>query len=179
MEINVNKYAQAKIYKIESVLGGLVYYGSTRNDLYTRMGMHKGDHKKFQAGKHRRITAFDVLVHPDARILLVEAFPCSNKQELTAREAWYIRNNDCVNKVIPGRTHREYRQENKRMITEKKKQPKHCETCNCWVGAGVFYIHRRSQKHIANSASIVSGGGEPDTSDNQDEVDVDRIVLPQ
>lgn len=195
-----NKYSRGKVYMIESASAGLIYYGSTCNDLYKRMGTHRSDYKRFQAGKYHRITSFDVLQHPDARIILVEAFPCSNKQELTAREAYYIRNNECVNKVIPGRSKAEryqenkeeilewqklYWQDNKANILEKKKRPKHCETCNCSVRHDAFLKHTKSKKHIASAAapqsdaSIMARTGQPDASDNQDEVNVDGIILSQ
>lgn len=206
-----NKYSRGKVYMIESASAGLIYYGSTCNDLYKRMGTHRSDYKRFQAGKYHRVTSFDVLQHPDARIILVETFPCANKQELNAREAHYIRSNNCVNKVIPGRTHAEYCQENKEEISEwmkqyhqenkeeilekkkqyyqenkaniqeKKKQAKHCQTCNCSVRHDKFSRHTRSKKHIAStsdsSASIVARTGQPDASDNQDEIHENRVGL--
>lgn len=184
-----NTYSRGKIYMIESASAGLVYYGSTCNDLYKRMGKHRSDYKQFQTGKCRRFTSYSVLAHPDARIILVEAFPCSNKQELTAREAHYIRINNCVNKVIPDRTNAEYYQDNKESIDEKQKQPKHCQTCNCSVRYDKFSRHTKTKKHMANSAaphdapqsdaSIVAGARQPYASDNQDEVNVDGIVLSQ
>ena len=213
--MNDNTYSRGKVYMIESASAGLVYYGSTCNDLYKRMGMHRSDYRKFQAGKYHRVTSFDVLANPDARIILVETFPCSNKQELTAREAWYIRNNNCVNKVIPDRKYKEwkednkekmcdywkqynqenkeeilermkqYRQDNKESIDERQKQPKHCQTCNCSVRYDTFSRHTKTKKHVANSAapqsdaSIVARTGQPDASDNQDEVNVDGIILSQ
>jgi hypothetical protein len=39
-----------------------------------------------------------------------------------ARERIHIELNDCVNKVIPGRTTKEYRQDNKKQISKKKKE---------------------------------------------------------
>ena len=197
-----NKYSRGKVYMIESASAGLVYYGSTCNDLYKRMGLHRSHYKRFQIVKKNMkyfYTSFGVLAHPDARIILVEAFPCANKQELNAREAHYIRSNNCVNKVIPDRTRAEYlqdnkeaidekqkqyRQDNKEEISEKKKQPKHCETCNYSVRNDTFRRHCKSKKHIANSASqsdasIVTRRGQPDASDNQDEVNVDGIILSQ
>ena len=43
----------------------------------------------------------------DAVILLVELFPCNSEDEARAREAHYILNNECVNRNIPNRTHKE------------------------------------------------------------------------
>jgi hypothetical protein len=57
--------------------------------------------------------------YDDVRIELIEEFPCENKMELNAREGYYIRTLDCVNKVIPGRTQKE---SNKKWREEIKKK---------------------------------------------------------
>jgi len=177
-----NKYSRGKIYMIESASAGLIYYGSTCNELYKRMGMHRVHYKNFQSGKSRRITSFDVLIHPDARIILVESFPCGNKQELNAREAHYIRNNDCVNKCIPGRTgaeryqnnkaeiiervkqhyqdnkaniqekKKQYYQDNKASISEQGKRLRHCQTCNRSIRYDMFSRHTKTKKHVASTS---------------------------
>ena len=55
-------------------------------------------------------------------IELVESFPCETKNHLNAREGFYIKNNACVNKVIAGRTDKEWREDSREQITEYKKQ---------------------------------------------------------
>ncbi len=40
-------------------------------------------------------------------IVLVEDFPCDNENQARAKEAFYIQNNPCVNKNVPGRTQKE------------------------------------------------------------------------
>ena len=145
-----NKYERAKIYMIESVSTGLVYIGSTCNDLHTRFLEHRSKMRLWQNGRYRYVTAFAVLSNPDAKILLVESFTCRNKNELNAREAFHIRARNCVNKVIPGRTHAEYRRDNREAICAWKRQPKHCETCNCDVGKSHFSAHTKTKKHQEN-----------------------------
>lgn len=163
-----NKYERGKIYMIESVSAGLVYYGSTVNELHKRLNQHRVGLKRFQNGKGNRITSFEVVEHPDSRILLVEAFPCVNKLELTAREAWHIRNNPCVNKHIPDRTKHEYHllhyqenkeatlnqckkyyAENRAIIGEKAKKPKECAECGISMSTSSFPGHKKTKKHIA------------------------------
>jgi hypothetical protein len=39
---------------------------------------------------------------------IVEYFPCKNKEELRARERFYIENNECINRNVPGRSRKEY-----------------------------------------------------------------------
>jgi hypothetical protein len=54
----------------------------------------------------------------DAIIVLVEACPCNNKEELKAKEAYYINRYDCTNKQVPGRTRAEYHQDNKARLND-------------------------------------------------------------
>jgi hypothetical protein len=102
------KYAQSKIYKITG--GGMTYFGSTtKKYLSQRMGGHREDKKRFDAGKSNNcLSSFQILDTPDYQITLIESFPCQSRDELRARERYYIENNDCVNKNIPGRTLQEW-----------------------------------------------------------------------
>ena len=99
----------ARVYKLESS-NGLVYYGSTTQKyLSVRLCQHKSDSK--DCTKHN--TCASKLLYADGAsvtITLVENVKdCKDKYELQARERWYIENNECVNKVVPGRTRQEYR----------------------------------------------------------------------
>ena len=109
-------YQNSKIYKIiNDALPDLVYYGSTVNTLSKRFGQHK---KKSNICSSKQL--FDCDVKP--QIFLVESFPCNSKDELKAKERWYIENNVCVNKNIPNRTSTEYYIDNKEKILENQKQ---------------------------------------------------------
>jgi predicted GIY-YIG superfamily endonuclease len=114
-------YQQSKIYMIRSESANLTYYGSTTSPLSHRMGQHRETKKRHENGKYHYVTSFKVMEHNDYQITLVEKYPCNDKEELNARERWYIANNECVNKVHPGRTHREYHEDNRETILEKKK----------------------------------------------------------
>lgn len=98
-------YQNSKIYRISSIEGGLTYYGSTANLLCKRMEGHRSKYKAFLAGKEyaKRCTSFDVLAFEDAEIILIEAVPCNNVEELKAHERRYIEGNPCVNKCVPGK----------------------------------------------------------------------------
>ena len=96
-------YQNGKIYKIHSFQTDLVYYGSTTDTLSRRFAGHKTDMKRA-----RTTTSEQILEYDDAMITLVELFPCDSKSELLVRERFYIENNQCVNKQIPGRTKDEY-----------------------------------------------------------------------
>ena len=109
-------YQNSKIYMIESLEGDCKYYGSTTQTLAQRLTQHKS---KVKSGKN--IKSKEILKYNDAKILLVELYPCNSKTELEAKEAEYIRHNYCVNKCIPQRTQKEYREDNKEQICIVKK----------------------------------------------------------
>ena len=54
-----------------------------------------------------------MLENNDYKIPLIESYPCDNKDELLEREKQFIRRIDCVNKVLPKRTRKEYNMDNK------------------------------------------------------------------
>ena len=72
--------------------------------------------------KYHFTTSFKIIENNNYDIILVEDFPCERKEQLLARERFFIENTECINKVIPTRTHKEYREENKEQINEKAKQ---------------------------------------------------------
>tara|TARA_R110000772_G_scaffold102128_1_gene202772 strand:- start:816 stop:1334 length:519 start_codon:yes stop_codon:yes gene_type:complete len=110
-------YQQAKIYKlINYELKGLVYYGSTTQTLNERFSSHKSDSKT----KNKSSKIMFSLGSPE--IILLEYYPCSSKEELEARERVWVEGNECVNHNIPGRTGKEYHEDNKEKILEYKKQ---------------------------------------------------------
>ena len=104
-------FSNCKIYKIVSLNNpNMVYYGHTCQTLSRRFSNHKSTSKN--------ITSKIIIELGDALILLVENFPCNSKDEARAREAYFIINNECVNKNIPGRTPKEYYEDNKVQPTE-------------------------------------------------------------
>ena len=110
-------YQQGKIYKIyNDDIPDKVYYGSTCNTLVKRLYKHK------TGNKIKTTKCSSSVLFPGAKIVLVEKYPCNDKDELIKRERYYIENNDCVNKCIPGRTNKEWRKDNKEEIKEKKKE---------------------------------------------------------
>ena len=110
-------YEKSKIYKIESFIGNCIYYGSTCEALSVRMAKHRYNYKH-----QSTITSSKVLCFPDAKIYLVESYPCENIEELQAREGWFIKHNECVNKNVPGRTRKQYLKDNDEKIKQDKKR---------------------------------------------------------
>ena len=114
-------YENGKVYKMTS--GGLTYYGSTTQKLHVRKAGHNQDYKRWKAGKQHYITSYELFeIGLPIDICLIENFPCKSKEELHVRERYHIENNDCVNRVIPGRTQKEYKEKHKDELLEKSKQ---------------------------------------------------------
>jgi hypothetical protein len=115
-------YKNGKIYKIESHLGDKIYIGSTTKQyLSQRMVAHRNDYKKWKNNKGgcvRVYELFDEYGIDNCFITLIEMSPCSTRDELRAKEGFYIRSIACVNKNIAGRSVKEYTEENK----EKRRQ---------------------------------------------------------
>lgn len=114
-------YSRGKIYKITS--GDLTYIGSTTEPtLARRLADHKSSYKKHKEGKRGGCSSFSLIETGQYEITLVELYPCGSKDELTARERFYIETNECVNKIIPGRTSKEYWAANPEKYKEKQKR---------------------------------------------------------
>jgi len=106
-------YQQSKIYKIiNHELKGLVYYGSTTTTLKQRLSCHKTLNCSSKA-------LFSV---GTPEIILLEYYPCETKAELLKRERVWIEGNECVNHYIPGRTDKEYYQDNKDKLKDQNKK---------------------------------------------------------
>jgi hypothetical protein len=115
-------YQLGKVYKI--VGNGLIYVGSTtRQLLCQRLAGHNRDFRRFQNGTlNGGLTSFKCLTDKNHYIELLELFPCGSKDELHACERKWIEQLDCVNKMIPLRTYKEYYEDNKEKLLEDKKQ---------------------------------------------------------
>ena len=111
-----NRYQQGKIYKIVSPHTDKIYIGSTTKQyLSQRLAKHKSDFKRWQQGKARNITSFNLIELGDVEIILLELYPCNSKDELTSRERhWYNLNKELViNKLRPSFTLEERKKEQK------------------------------------------------------------------
>jgi hypothetical protein len=112
-------YQDAKIYKIVNYENDDVYIGSTcEPTLARRLAKHVGNYKTYLNGKGKYYTSFKIIETDNYDIQLIEAYPCNNKMELHAREGYYIKSMDCVNRCVAGRTQTEYYQDNKKMIAK-------------------------------------------------------------
>jgi len=140
------------IYIIRSKQTDKVYVGSTELTL----------NKRFNKHKTQNCTSREILKYSDATIELLELIDCENREQLERREGEYIRQYNCVNKKIAGRTDKEYREENKEKKKEYNKEyreenkqaiaEKRNEKFTCECGGKYTHnnktIHFKTKKHI-------------------------------
>jgi len=109
--IEMVNYQNGKIYRIVCNVTGQQYIGSTVSSLNTRLCQHK---------KSRSCTSTQIIDNNDYSIVLIEDYPCERKEQLLARERFYIETMDCVNKKYPLRSQHEWYEDNKKRLIEKQ-----------------------------------------------------------
>jgi len=115
-------YSEGKIYAVKSKQIDKIYIGSTCQKINKRFGEHKSRYlnsDKNDDYKNRSVN--EILKFDDAYIELLENFPCNNGIELKKREGEFIKSNNCVNKLIAGRTNKEWDKENQDKVKEYKR----------------------------------------------------------
>ena len=151
-------YADGKIYRIDCLTSGLVYFGATcKKTVAQRLAKHVNNYNTWvRNNTNKYMTSFEVLKNNNYIISLIEECPCENKDQLNARESFFIRNNDCVNKTIPNRTSGEYnlkyRNDNAEKIKKYNATPRKCNVCNCHITIIHISRHNRTQTHLKNLA---------------------------
>ena len=146
-------FQKSKIYKLYSVNNpNLVYFGSTTQRLSQRLAEHV---KSYKIGSN--IASRSILETGNYNIELIEEYPCNDNKELLEKESEYIRNNECLNKVIPNRNRAEWYETNRpqllmkrniRYLKEKEDLQKKV-TCSCGCEIKKFSLnkHLKSNKH--------------------------------
>ena len=102
-------YNNGKIYKIEALNrdDGDIYIGSTTKQyLSQRMDTHRSNYKHWlNSNKTSELTTsfklFEKYGIDNCVIILLELASVNSKDELLQREAFYIKNLECINKCIP------------------------------------------------------------------------------
>lgn len=174
-------YINGKIYKITSKQTDKIYIGSTAQyDIENRFACHKSMFKKWSNTIGcPYVSSFEILKYGDAKITIIENYPCSTRQQLRAREDYHISNSTepyvnkqttftgivFVNSLDYQRKYqKKYKQkiknywcnyykedENRKKQYERLKQPYICSHCNKQIRYGSSTNHNRSKTHIDNS----------------------------
>lgn len=139
-------YQNGKVYVIRTHKSDDFYIGSTTIPLSKRLCQHKQDYKRFKKGKRNYITSFKIIENEDAYIELLEECPFDNKMLLDKREGELIRANKCVNKCIPGRTQKEYNEDNKDEILKQKKEYYEINKVKISKQSKEYYLDNKDKK---------------------------------
>ena len=116
-------YNQGKIYKIVDNTNGNIYVGSTcEATLAKRLAKHIETFKSYKQGKSSYMSSYKIIQNGNYDIVLLELYPCESRDQLHSRERYYIETLNCINLIIPTRTHKEWAQENKEHLKEKLKK---------------------------------------------------------
>ena len=151
-------YSKSKIYKLQCE-DGHYYFGSTKNELRIRLYDHKCDAKKHPDWRsYRHICS---LGWDKVKIILVESYPCANRDELREREDYYIRQHRddplCLNQTRAYRTEEDnktYRTPNKsendrrhyQKVREERLAKVTCE-CGATIAGTSKSAHLKTVKH--------------------------------
>jgi hypothetical protein len=121
-----NRYEHGKIYKITDVAYTESYVGSTVQPLCNRMAEHRRHYKQYKDGKSGKCMTsyllFDKYGVENCKIELIEVYPCQNKTELEKREGYHIKHEDCMNKLVAGRSRQEHYNDCKEIILKQRKK---------------------------------------------------------
>jgi hypothetical protein len=120
-------YSNSKIYKITNNVNNQIYIGSTIKTLKQRFNQHKYNYKRFLRGNGSNISSyklFDKYGIENCAIELIQIYPCDSKKELEKLEGTYIKDYKVhsVNKIIAGRTDKQYKMDNADKVKEQNKQ---------------------------------------------------------
>ena len=107
---NLKNFNNSKIYKIVNSQNDLKYVGSTTSDLAKRMYSHKS------SSRHKDTIKLYALMNEigfeNFEIILIENFPCLNKNELTQRERYFKESlGATLNMINPCRTEDEKKEQ--------------------------------------------------------------------
>ena len=151
----MNKYQRGKIYKIISSQTDKVYVGSTINKyLSNRIAAHRSYLVQFSEGNkcYRYTSSFELLQYDDARIILLEEYPCQRREQLLAREQRWIDNTvNCVNtkKCSSGLTKAEYKRKTDRVYRLKHDQQIKDRRSKCFSSVcGGHYTYGHKTRHF-------------------------------
>ena len=162
-------YQNSIIYKLchcNDLENENIYIGSTSN-FRTRKRRHK------LRTTNKDTHGYNVFVYQFIRdnggwdewqMIPIEVFPCNDKKELEVRERYHIELlKSKLNKNIPTRNDKEYREDNKEKnkeyskeytkdnkekIEERKKAKVICDHCGCEVRKDGLITHKKSKKCI-------------------------------
>jgi hypothetical protein len=100
-----------RVYSIRSHQTTDMYIGSTTQPLCKRMADHRRVYKSFLSKKGNYVTSYEIVKYADAYIELLFEGEFESLDNLRKKEGEYIREMECVNRCIAGRTRQEWQKE--------------------------------------------------------------------
>ena len=167
-------YANTKIYKVINLQDeSKIYVGSTCNRLCQRMALHRRQAKDETDKLHIHMQEIGC---KNFKIILIENYPCSSKDEKTAHEQYWIdqlhpyynTNHAFITEEQKREHQKKYNLDHKKEIKQhnhqynkthaneiKQYKQQHkmdfkCEKCNFIGDKGQYNRHCKSKKHIIN-----------------------------
>ena len=146
-------YSQGKVYKIVNSITDDTYIGSGTQLLCNRMKNHRNDYKNQNSHKYnyKVYKRFRELGVDCFYIELLEKYPCETKEELLAREGYWIRQaKPSLNARIEGLTQEEdleRRKQSKQLRWEMYYGVKIPCECGCEISQKHIERHRGTRKH--------------------------------
>lgn len=116
--------------------------------LARRLAGHVGKYQQYLKGKYHFVTSYEIIKNGNYDIILIENVKCDSKDQLTARERYYIESLDCINKLIPGRTDKQYREDNKEKIQQYYDDNKEKLNAKCDCQCGGKYTTVNKSRHL-------------------------------
>lgn len=174
-------YSKAKIYKIVSDVDDEVYIGATCGSLAHRMSVHRATSRnKPERCLYAHVDALGGWQH--FSIILVEDFPCERKEQLSARERYWVEEMSTLNMCIPGRTVAEYNATHRDKHNARRREynathhDKHIASARAWRAAHRDELNkyartrRAAHKAAASASSSTSVSPEPEPEREPSEV---------
>ena len=150
-------YKNGKIYQVVCNITGETYVGSTCKSLKDRLAEHKICND---------CCSKQIIQRGNYYIDLLENYPCENRYELYRKEGEYQKSIKCINKIVAGRTHKEYYQEHKEQKVKYQQDNKEkikarvgkIIICECGSKSTQHHLarHKLTKKHIDLMNKITS-----------------------
>tara|TARA_R110002050_G_scaffold281494_2_gene428960 strand:+ start:197 stop:658 length:462 start_codon:yes stop_codon:yes gene_type:complete len=144
----MSDYNRSIIYKLECNETGNVYFGATTEPINRRISKHKC---------RKSCTCRDIITKNNFKVVELEnhATDQITKEFLLERERSYILNFNCVNKIIPLQTKREYYEKNKHYLNKKNRWWKQKKRCEAVLNTFIFrHLNKQKMKENNNPPSF-------------------------
>jgi hypothetical protein len=139
-----------RVYAIRSHQTTDIYIGSTKQILSKRMSDHRKEQKLYLKTNKKYMTSFDIIKYKDAYIEILFEGEFESINALRAKEGEYIREMECINKRIEGRTQQEYYEDNKPHILEEAKEYYRENKPHILERVNKYYEIHKEEKHEYN-----------------------------